>query len=68
MLEGRHKDTAEPKVAHKSGWFFQTFHFKTDSKGEFKDGIEIKACDYEHAIKQAKAWGRRCGFKVVEGA
>lgn len=60
-----HIDREEPKK-HKSGWHFETFHFKTDGEGEFKNScIEIRACDYEHAIKQAKAWGRRAGFKVL---
>ena len=59
-----HMDREEPKK-HKNGWFFQTFHFKTDHPA-YQPGIAIRACDYEHAIKQAKAWGRRDGFKVIE--
>ena len=64
MLEGRHKDTAEPKHTHKSGWCFRSFHFRTSSP-EY-EAIEIRAIDNEHALKQAEAWGRKCGFQIVE--
>ena len=62
-----HTDREEPRK-HKSGWFFQTFHFEVDGTGEYKPGtrIEIRACDYDHALRQAKSWGRRDGFKVVK--
>ena len=27
--------------------------------------MEIKACDYAHAMKQLKAWAKRDGFEIV---
>ena len=62
-----HTDREEPKK-HTSGWFFQTFHFKVEGNPELENGIAIRACDYAHAIKQAKAWGRKDGFVVIEEA
>lgn len=54
-----------PKT-HKSGWRFMTFHFKTNYK--VSPVIEVKACDYDHAIRQAKKWAKRDGFEIIGDA
>lgn len=56
----------EPNV-RKSGWHFHNFHFEISSfkyKG-FSTYVEIRACDYAHAMKQLKAWAKRDGFIIV---
>lgn len=39
------------------------FYFEV--KGRGFTNVEIKACDYAHAIKQLKAWAKRDGFEIV---
>ena len=59
-----------PKT-HKSGWSFWDFHFEIDGTYAQTQGckvIQIKACDYAHAIKQAKKWAKRDGFTIVGDA
>lgn len=51
-------------ITHKSGWRFMDFFFEISGDPMFKT-IEIKACDYEHALKQAKKMAERDGFKIV---
>lgn len=53
----------QPKKIHKSGWRFMYFHFEVRGKGF--SHVEIKACDYAHAMKQLKAWAKRDGFEIV---
>ena len=60
-----HIDKEEPANS-KRGWHFQSFHFNVEGSPELANGIEIRACDLEHALKQAKAWGRKDGFTVIE--
>ena len=53
---------------HASGWHFHTFHFEitgTYQQTQGCTGISITACDYAHAMKQAKAWAKRDGFTIV---
>lgn len=50
-------------VIHKSGWSLKTFYFEV--KGQGFSHVEIKACDYAHAIKQLKRWAKRDGFEIV---
>lgn len=78
MLESRaaygyygegHGATGEnrPKT-HASGWRFMDFYFEISGTFEQTLGfkhIEIRACDYEHALKQAKKWAKRDGFVIV---
>ena len=53
-----------PPKAHKRGWRFLTYVYETDSA--MCPRIEIRACDEEHAMKQAKAWARRDGFTIIK--
>jgi len=39
------------------------FHFEVKGKGFTH--VEIKACDYAHAMKQLKRWAKRDGFEIV---
>ena len=55
-----------PPKTHKRGWHFETYHFVTDWNQS--KVIEIKACDYEHAVKQAQAWAKRDGFHILGDA
>lgn len=55
-------------IAHASGWRFDKYFFEISGTFEQTQGctrIEIKACDYAHALKQARKWARRDGFKLV---
>lgn len=57
--------TGEKKpTTHKSGWRFTHFYFEISGDTMCKT-IVIKACDYEHAMKQAKKWAKRDGFTIV---
>lgn len=51
-------------VVHKSGWRFMNFYFEVKGLSGFNH-VEVKACDYAHAMKQLKAWARRDGFEIV---
>lgn len=42
---------------------FQKFFFEV--KGNGFANVEIKACDYAHAIKQLKKWAKRDGFEII---
>lgn len=53
----------QPAKPHKKGWRFMTFHFEVQGLG-FKY-VEIKACDYAHAMKQLERWAKRDGFVIV---
>ena len=75
MLESRaaygyygdgHGATGEkpPAPKHKSCWRFMEFFFEISGDPMFKF-VEIKACDYAHALKQVKRWAKRDGFSVV---
>ena len=75
MLENRaaygyygegHGATGEnpPKKQHASGWRFMDFFFEVAGNPFFKS-VEIKACDYEHALKQLKKMAKRDGFTIV---
>lgn len=50
-------------VIHKSGWRFKDFHFEV--KGIAFKHVQIKTCDYDHAVKQLKKWAKRDGFEIV---
>lgn len=76
MLESRasygyygtgHGATGEvaPKV-HKRGWRFMNFYFETTAY--YCEVLSIRACDYAHAVKQAKAWARKEGCEIVGDA
>lgn len=52
-----------PPVIHKRGWRFTNFHFEVKGKG--LNCVEIKACDYAHALKQLKKWAKRDGFEII---
>ena len=62
--EGHGATGEKPPTTHKSGWRFMNFFFeiKGDSICKY---VEIKACDYEHALKQLKKWAKRDGFTIV---
>lgn len=62
--EGHGATGENPSTTHKSGWWFKDFYFEIAGDPMFKH-IEIKACDYEHAIKQAKRRAKREGFILV---
>lgn len=55
----------QTKKVHKSGWRFMTFFFEVKGKRFPFTHVEIKACDYAHAMKQLKAWAKRDGFEIV---
>ena len=58
-------------ITHKNGWGIRTYRFEIAGTFEQKGGcheIEVRACDYDHAIKQIKRWARRDGFSVVGDA
>lgn len=60
-----------PKKTHASGWHFYNFLFEITGTYQHTQGfteIEVRACDYEHAMKQAKKWAERDGFTVVGDA
>ena len=61
--ETTHKDF-EWVFRHNRGWRFSNYFFTTDSKTYPK--IEIRACDEEHAWKQARKWARKDGFTIIE--
>ncbi len=42
------------------------FHFEVKGKGF--SNVEIKACDFAHAMKQLKKWAKRDGFEIVGNA
>jgi hypothetical protein len=62
--EGHGATGEKAPIIHKSGWRFTEFHFEISGDPFFKH-IEIKACDYEHALKQAKKWAKRDGFTII---
>ena len=49
---------------HNSGWSFSTYVYETDAP--ICPLIEIKACDEEHALKQARSWAKRDGFNIIK--
>lgn len=57
-----HIDAAEP-TKHKSGWSFSSYHFTTNIPGY--ERMEFKACDYDHALKQARAFARKHNGAVI---
>lgn len=61
--EGHGCTGENPPVIHKRGWRFMDFHFEVKGKGFTH--VEIKACDYAHAMKQLKRWAKRDGFEIV---
>ena len=54
-----------PPKHHKSGWRFSTYVFKTSEPDWKVPFIEFKACDYEHALKQAKAYARKNHCEIL---
>lgn len=52
-----------PPKTHKRGWRFSCYHFMTTMA--VCPVIEIKACDHDHAIKQAQEWARKDGFEII---
>ena len=44
-----------PPKTHKKGWTFGEYVFKTNKSYLYS----IKACDYEHALKQARVLAKR---------
>ena len=66
--EGHGASGENPPKVHKSGWRFSEFYFEISGTYQQTQGfkhIEIKACDYAHAMKQAKRWAKRDGFTIV---
>ena len=53
-----------PKT-HKSGWEFHNYTLITDEPEWKIPRVIIRACDMEHAIKQAKAYCKKHGCKIV---
>lgn len=74
MLESRasygyygegHGTTGEnTPTTHKSGWRFSDFYFEI-SGDPFAKFIEVRACDYAHALKQAQTRAKNEGFTLV---
>lgn len=62
MIEGRHKDTAT-ETKHKSGWQFSNYIFET-SHFAYR-WLSIKACDEEHAWKQARKFAKDKGIETI---
>lgn len=62
--EGHGATGEKSPTTHKSGWRFSDFYFEISGVPFFKF-IEVKACDYAHAIKQAKARAKKEGFTIV---
>lgn len=62
--EGHGCTGENPPVIHKSGWSFKCFYFEVKGLKGFSH-VEIKACDYAHAMKQLKKWAKRDGFEIV---
>lgn len=59
--EGFGASGEQPEKTHANGWKIWTFRFKTT------DGlIEVKAKDYDNAVKRANEWAKRDGFIVLE--
>ena len=54
----------ESSMPHKNGWTFYTFKAKTTVPGY--EAMEFKACDIEHAEKQAKSFVRKHGGTLIE--
>lgn len=52
-----------PPRIHKSGWTFGEYTFKTNEPS--CNLLSIRACDYEHAIKQAKTYAREHNCEVL---
>ena len=57
-----HIDKEEP-AKHKHGWSVRAFHAKTTIPGY--ENMEFKACDLEHAEKQAKSFARKHGGQLI---
>ena len=63
MMEGKHKDTVST-VKNKSGWRFSNYVFEI-SGYHFVEKIAIRACDVDHAWKQANKWAKEKGFEII---
>ena len=53
-----------PPKTHKRGWEFGQYIFKTNEPTGMYD-LSIKACDYAHALKQAKAYAKKWKVEVL---
>ena len=53
----------EAPAKRKSGWSFSSFHAETTVPGYEK--MEFRACDLEHAKKQAKSFVKKHGGQLV---
>lgn len=65
---GATSETRKEKKTHASGWHFSDFYFEISGTYQQTFGftyIEVKACDYAHAVKQAKRRAKREGFTLV---
>lgn len=62
--EGHGATGEKAPVTHKSGWSFKDFFFEIEGDPFFKF-IEVKACDYKHALTQAKKRAKRDGFTII---
>lgn len=51
---------------HKSGWHFSEYVFRTSEPEWMCNKLSITACDYEHALKQAKAYARKNHCEILE--
>lgn len=47
-----------PPTKYKSGWNFGEYVFRTSEPEWMCNRLSIKACDYAHALKQAKKYAR----------
>lgn len=54
-----------PPKTHKRGWRFREYTFQTTEPEWKVNKIVFKASDYEHALRQAKAYARKNGCEIV---
>ena len=53
-----------PKT-HKRGWHFSEYVFRTSEPEWMFNNLSIKACDYEHALKQAKTYAKKNRCEIL---
>lgn len=62
MIEGQHKDTV-CKAKHKSGWHIFNYIFEVNHFAY--SYMRFRACDEEHAWKQARKWANEKGVEII---
>ena len=53
----------QPAKPRKKGWELKPFFFEVRGRGIRY--VEVRACDYAHAMRQLKIWAKRDGFEIV---